>query len=145
MLKKTIKYTDFDDNEITEDFYFNLTEAELVEMETQTGGGLKAKIERIMNTRDVSEIMKIFKDIIIKSYGVRSDDRKRFIKNQEVTDAFVQSNAYSELYIELVSNVNSAIEFITGIMPKKVSSQIDKKQLESLINNPQAAIEAVKQ
>lgn len=145
MLKKTIKYTDFDDNEITEDFYFNLTEAELVEMETQTGGGLKAKIERIMNTRDVSEIMKIFKDIIIKSYGVRSDDRKRFIKNQEVTDAFVQSNAYSELYIELVSNVNSAIEFITGIMPKKVSSQIDKKQLESLVNNPQAAIEAVKQ
>lgn len=144
MLKKTIKYTDFNDNEISEDFYFNLTEAELVEMETQTGGGLKAKIERIINTRDVSEIMKIFKDIIIKSYGVKSDDGKRFIKSPEVVEAFTQSNAYSELYIELVSNVDSAINFITGIMPKKVSSQIDKAQLAAITANPKAAIESIK-
>ena len=132
MLKKTIKYTDFNDNEITEDFYFNLTKAELLEMETKSNGGLKAKLERLINTRDISSIMEIFKEIITSSYGVKSDDGKRFIKNKETLDAFIQSNAYSELYIELASNSDSAIEFITNIIPKDLSKQITQEQIDKI-------------
>lgn len=133
MLKKTIKYTDFNDVEVTEDFYFNLTTAELLEMETSSNGGLKTKLERLINTRDVPAIMSIFKEIVMKSYGVKSDDGKRFIKNQEVLDEFMQSNAYSELYVELTTNTDSAIEFITGIIPKDLSKQIDASTVKNQI------------
>ena len=132
MLKKTIKYTDFNDNEISEDFYFNLSKAELIEMETKSNGGLKSKLERLINTRDISAIMEMFKEIIISSYGVKSDDGKRFIKSKEITDAFVQSNAYSELYVELASNSEAAIDFITHIIPADLSKQLDQKQIDNL-------------
>lgn len=132
MLKKTIKYTDFNDNEITEDFYFNLNKAELIEMETKTNGGMKAKLERLINTRDISAIMEIFKEIITSSYGVKSDDGKQFIKDDALTKAFVQSNAYSELYIELATNSDAAIDFITHIIPSDLSKQITPAQLEEL-------------
>ncbi len=132
MLKKTIKYTDFNDNEISEDFYFNLSKAELIEMETKSNGGLKSKLERLINTRDISAIMEMFKEIIISSYGVKSDDGKRFIKSKEITDAFVQSNAYSELYVELASNSEAAIDFITHIIPSDLSKQLDQKQIDNL-------------
>ena len=132
MLKKTIKYTDFNDNEISEDFYFNLSKAELLEMESRSNGGMKAKLERLINTRDISAIMEVFKEIITSSYGVKSDDGKRFIKSKELTDAFVQSNAYSELYIELASNSDSAIDFITHIIPSDLAKQIDQKQIEEI-------------
>ena len=132
MLKKTIKYTDFNDNEITEDFYFNLNKAELIEMETKTNGGMKAKLERLINTRDISAIMEIFKEIITSSYGVKSDDGKQFIKDEALTKAFVQSNAYSELYIELATNSDAAIDFITHIIPSDLSKQITPAQLEEI-------------
>lgn len=132
MLKKTIKYTDFNGNEISEDFYFNLSKAELLEMETKANGSLKAKLERLINTRDISAIMQIFKEIITSSYGVKSDDGKRFIKNQEILDEFLQSNAYSELYVELASNSDSAIEFITNIIPSDLAKQIDQKQIDDI-------------
>lgn len=137
MLKKTIKYTDFNDNEITEDFYFNLTTAELLQMEASSNGGLRPKLERLINTRDTAAIVTIFQEIIDKSYGVKSDDGRRFIKNQEVLDEFKQSNAYSELYVELTTNTESAIAFITGIIPKDLSKKIDtdtiKKQAQDML------------
>ena len=132
MLKKTIKYTDFNDNEVSEDFYFNLSKAELIEMETSSNGGLKNKLERLINTRDISAIMNLFKDIIVSSYGVKSDDGKKFMKSKEITDDFIQSNAYSELYVELASNSDAAIEFITGIIPKDLSKQIDQKMIDNI-------------
>lgn len=131
MLKKTIKYTDFNGNELTEDFYFNLTEAELLEMESKDGS-MQAKLERIINTRDTSAIMGIFKEIIIAAYGVKSDDGKRFIKDEETVKYLTQSNAYSELYVSLLSNVDEAISFITGILPAKISKQISEQQIEEI-------------
>jgi len=132
MYKKTIKYTDFNDVEISEDFYFNLTKAELLEMESKSNGGLKAKLERLINTRDVSAIMSIFKEIITSSYGVKSDDGKRFIKNQQVLDEFMQSNAYSELYVELATNSDAALEFIMHIIPKDLSKQISEEDVKKI-------------
>ena len=132
MLKKTIKYTDFNDNEVSEDFYLNLSKAELIEMETSSNGGLKNKLERLINTRDISAIMNLFKEIIVSSYGVKSDDGKKFMKSKEITDDFIQSNAYSELYVELASNSDAAIEFITGIIPKDLSKQIDQKMIDNI-------------
>ena len=118
MYKKPITYTDYNGNEKTEDFYFNLNKAELMEWEYSEVGGLKAKIERIVATESVPEIAKLFKEIIVKAYGVKSPDGKRFIKNDEVRDEFLQSDAYSELYMELASSTEAATEFINSIIPK---------------------------
>ena len=132
MYKKTITYTDYNDVEQTEDFYFNLSKAELMKIQLQNNGTLQAKLERLMNTRETSEIAQIFQDIIDMSYGIKSDDGKRFIKNQEVLDAFKQSEAYSELYVELTTNTDAAVEFITGIIPAKIAEQLDKDEIEKI-------------
>ena len=124
MLKKTINYTDFNGENHKEDFYFNLMKSELVEMNFSTGGGLKSFIERITNTRDHMELVKLFKELILKSYGVKSDDGKRFIKNQEVREAFEQSNAYNELFMLLASNEQEAIKFLQGILPADMAAEI---------------------
>jgi nitrogen regulatory protein PII len=117
MLKKTITYTDYDGNQRTEDFYFNLSKAEVTEMELSAQGGLSKMLEKIIASQDSKRIMEIFKDIILKAYGEKSGDGKRFIKNQELRDAFVQTEAYSELFMELATNADSAAAFINGIIP----------------------------
>lgn len=117
MIKKTIKYTDYNDVERTDDFYFNLTKAEIMEMNFEADGGLDVYLTKITNTKDVKEIAKIFKTIILKSYGEKSIDGKRFVKNDEVRDAFEQSPAYTELYMELLSNADAAATFFKGIIP----------------------------
>ncbi len=118
MLKKTIKYTDYDNNERTEDFYFNLTKAELTEMEGSTNGGLKKMLEKIVQEQDVKKILDMFKDIIRKSYGEKSPDGKRFIKSPELVEAFVQTEAYSELFMEMLENPDVASAFMSGIIPQ---------------------------
>ena len=122
MLKKTIKYTDYDGNEREEDFYFNLSKAEITEMELSKEGGMSEYIKKISATQNGPELIKLFKDIIIKSYGEKSLDGKRFIKNKELTEAFTQTEAYSELFIELASNADEAVKFINGIMPKNMKT-----------------------
>ena len=122
MLKKTIKYTDYDGNEREEDFYFNLSKAEITEMELSKEGGMSEYIKKISATQNGPELIKLFKDIIIKSYGEKSLDGKRFIKNKELTEAFIQTEAYSELFIELASNADEAAKFINGIMPKNMTA-----------------------
>ena len=123
MLKKTIKYTDYDGNEREEDFYFNLSKAEITEMELSKEGGMSEYIKKISATQNGPELIKLFKDIIIKSYGEKSLDGKRFIKNKELTEAFTQTEAYSELFIELASNADEAAKFINGIMTKKMKKK----------------------
>ena len=122
MLKKTIKYTDYDGNEREEDFYFNLSRAEVTEMELSKEGGMSEYIKKISATQNGPELIKLFKEIIIKSYGEKSLDGKRFIKNKELTEAFIQTEAYSELFIELASNADEAVKFINGIMPKNMTA-----------------------
>lgn len=123
MLKKTITYVDYNGTERKEDFWFNLTKAELVEMETGVTGGLSQMIQTIIQTQDVPTIVKTFKDLICKSYGVKSADGKQFIKNKEVLDAFIQSEAYSNLFMELASNAEIGAEFINGILPADLPKQ----------------------
>lgn len=117
MLKKTITYTDYDGNERTEDFYFNLTKAECLEMELGSNGGMKKYVERIIAAQDGKQLVSLFKEIIDKSYGVKSLDGKRFVKNQEVLDEFKQSEAYSELFMELATSSDSAAAFVNGVLP----------------------------
>lgn len=117
MLKKVITYTDYNGEERTEDFYFNLSRAEVTEMELSTEGGLGATIERITKVKDVPAIIAIFKDLILKAYGQKSPDGKRFIKSKQLSEEFSQTEAYSNLFMELATNSTSASEFINNIMP----------------------------
>lgn len=117
MLKKTITYVDYDGNERTEDFYFNLSKAELIEIETSNNGGLSKMIEKLVAEQDMKRIIEIFKDIILKAYGEKSLDGKRFIKSAELRDSFEQTEAYSQLFMELATNAEAAAAFVNGITP----------------------------
>ena len=117
MLKKTIKYTDYNGVERTEDFYFNLTKAEVTELEISEKGRMSNMLKQLVTTNDEKKIVEIFKSIIVKSYGVKSVDGKRFIKNPEVLDDFMQSEAYSELFMEMAQDASKAEVFMNGIIP----------------------------
>ena len=125
MIKKTIPYTDYNGVERKEDFYFNLTKAEIMEMEMSTKGGLAEMIQRIVAAQDQPAIIKIFKDLIVKAYGVKSPDGKRFIKNQEIVDEFVQTEAYSQLFMELATDADAAAKFVNGIVPADMAKQLE--------------------
>lgn len=117
MLKKTITYTDYNGVERTEDFYFNLTKAEIMEMELSTTGGLAEMIKKIVAAQDTPTIIKIFKSLILKAYGEKSADGKRFIKSDELSEAFAQTEAYSILFMELATDADAGSKFVNGIVP----------------------------
>lgn len=121
MLKKTITYKDYNDNERTEDFYFNLSKAELMEMELSTTGGLAESIKNIVAAQDAPAIIKIFKDLILKAYGEKSPDGKRFMKEDDfgrhLFPKFRDTEAYSILFMELSTDAEKAAAFINGIVP----------------------------
>ena len=122
MLAKTIKYTDYNGVERKETHYFNYSKAEIAEMELSTAGGLSEMIKKITEAQDGPSIMKLFKDIILGSYGVKSPDGKQFIKSDELSKQFSQTEAYSELFMELVTNADAAAEFVNGIVPKNAAN-----------------------
>lgn len=137
MLKKTITFSDYDGNSRTEDFYFNLSKAELMEMELSEAGGLEQRVKRIIDSQDTPQIISIFKDLILKSYGVKSPDGKRFIKNAELVEEFVQTEAYSELFMELATDADAASKFINSILPADIQAEIAKSDRPELavLNN----------
>ena len=118
MVKKTIKYSDYNGKEREEDFYFNLSKVELLEMEMSTEGGLENKIKKIVESNDKPEIVKYFKDIIKQSYGKKSEDGKRFIKDPKDFEEFAQTEAYVNLFMELATNSDAAANFVNGIIPQ---------------------------
>ncbi len=124
MLKKTITYTDYNGSERTEDFYFNLTKAEIMEMEMSTSGGLTEMINRIVAAKDAPAIIAIFKKLILKAYGEKSPDGKRFIKSEELSNAFSQTEAYSQIFMELATNADEASKFVNGIVPSTEKKEI---------------------
>lgn len=126
MLKKTIKYTDFNGEEQSEDFFFHLSKAELVELELSHEGGLSESMTKIVAAQDGAAIIKEFKNIVLLSYGVKSPDGKRFIKNQQLREEFESSEAYSTLFMELVTNTDAAIEFINGVVPGDLAAEAAK-------------------
>lgn len=117
MRKETITYVDYNGTERTEDFYFNLTKAEIMEMEMVTTGGLAEMINRIVAAQDAPAIIKIFKDLVLKAYGEKSADGKRFIKSEELSTAFSQTGAYDQLFMKLATDSEAAANFVNGIVP----------------------------
>ncbi len=122
MLKKTISYVDYNGTERTEDFYFNLTQQEIAEMQLSTNGGLDQYIQNIVAAQDGAQIIALFKDLICKSYGEKSLDGKYFLKEDEdghkLVNKFKATEAFSNLYIELATNTEAATAFVNGITPK---------------------------
>lgn len=128
MYKITEKYTDYDGNERTEDFYFNLTKAELTDMELTTEGGLSAMLNRIIAAKDTAKLISVFKDLILKSYGQKSGDGRRFIKSEELTKEFTEVPAYSQIYLRLATNDKAATEFVNNVIPKDLAQQAKDAQ-----------------
>jgi len=118
MLKRTIKYTDFDGNERNEDFYFNLSKAEVTEMELGITGGMTQMLNKIVAEQDSKKIVETFKEIILKAYGEKSPDGKRFIKTKELSDNFSYTGAYELLFMELATDAEAAAKFINAVLPK---------------------------
>lgn len=131
MLKKVIKYTDYNGVEREEPFYFNLSKAEIMEMEMSTVGGLAEMIEKIVAAQDTPTLVKIFKDLILKAYGEKSADGRGFLKMDEnghpLCNKFVQSKAYSVLFMELATNAEAASAFVNGIVPAGMVKEVEKK------------------
>lgn len=121
MLKKTIAYTDYNGIERKEDFYFNLSKAEIMEMELGTAGGFAEMIQKIIDAQDAPTLVKIFKDLVLKAYGEKSADGKRFIKSEELSKEFEQTEAYSNLFMELATDANAASDFVNGIIPADIA------------------------
>lgn len=132
MIKKTVQYEDFNGDAQIEDIYFNLSKAEIAEMEMSQKGGLVAHIEKISEAQDNKELIVLFKDILTKSVGKRSADGKRFIKNSEIIEEFISSEAYTTIFMELALDADAAVEFIHGVMPKGL---VDKKDVLSINKN----------
>ena len=118
MLQKTITYTDYDGNERTEDFYFNISKAELTELQYSVKGGLKNILEKAVKEKDGPTIMQLSKEIVLKAYGVKSNDGRRFMKSEELTKEFAETEAYVNLFMELATDEKAAIAFAEGVMPK---------------------------
>lgn len=137
MLKKVIKYTDYNGVEREEEKYFNFNKAELMEMELTTVGGLSGLIEKIIKTKDYPSLVKMFKGLILDSYGEKSADGVQFEKSESIRKRFEQSEAYSELFMELATNSESAANFINGIIPKDLRDQVEKEA-----KNKKEALEA---
>jgi hypothetical protein len=127
MLKRPITYTDFDDNEITEVFYFHLSKAEIVELEVSYEDSMEAALKRIIASNDRAKLVAEFKKLILQAYGVKSADGKRFIKNEQDRQEFAQTAAYDALFMELATDANAAAIFVKGILPKDITAQPQDK------------------
>lgn len=133
MLKKEIAYTDYNGVERKETFYFNLSKAEITEMELTTVGGFAEMIQKIVDAQDAPSIIKTFKDLVLKSYGEKSPDGKRFIKTKELRDSFEQTEAYSTLFMELATNADAASEFVNGIIPADLAKQVSASEFSGKV------------
>lgn len=127
MFKKTVTYEDYKGNTRTEDFYFNLNKAELLELELSTTGGLTVMMDRIMAAQDNPTLFRIFKELVAKSYGVMSDDGRKFIKNEKVLEDFMQTEAYSIIFSELAMDAEAAAEFFNNVIPQKLAEELAKE------------------
>lgn len=131
MIKETITFEDYNGVTRTEDFHFNLTKAEVMEMEMSQHGGMAEMIQRIVAEQNAPAIIKIFKDLVLKAYGKKSDDGRRFIKNEQLREEFSQTEAYSQLFMKLATDADAAAKFVNGIMPADLADAA-KGQLPTL-------------
>ena len=127
MIKKTITYEDYNGVERTENFYFNLNKAEVLEMEMGTEGGMAESIQKIIDAKDAPAIIRVFKDLVLKAYGVKSDDGRRFMKTKpdgtRYADDFKETEAYSQIFMELATDADAAAKFVNGIIPADLAQK----------------------
>lgn len=133
MYKITETYTDYDGNERTEDFYFHVTKAEIMEMDFLEEGGLQKTVERITSTQDRKGLLDLFKSVVIMAYGEKSPDGRRFIKSKEVKDNFTETEAYSNIFMRLATDSKLAAEFINNIVPKDLQEEAAKQSMNNKI------------
>jgi len=146
MFKKTVEYDDYDGNRRKEDFYFHLSGAELIEMEAATPGGMEARLMQVVKDNDGGEIVKVFTELVRKTYGKKSEDGRRFQKSDEIWNEFYESSAYDIFFMGLVTDANACAEFANAILPQKMLDELREKQTK-LAASPelqQRAAEAVK-
>ena len=129
MYKKTLEYEDFNGDKVKEDLYFNLSKAELLEMNFRAKGGLKNYIEAIINARDTETLTDIFKTLLLKSYGVKSPDGRRFMKNDQIREEFECSIPYDILFTTLATDAKEAADFVNGILPKELVEEMEKVEM----------------
>lgn len=127
MLTKAITYTDYNGVERTENFMFNFNKAELLKMDLFTVGGLRQMVERIVSTQDIPSLMRLFDEFILKAYGEKSADGKRFIKSEELSKAFSETEAYATLFMSFFdeNGAEEASKFLRGIIPADIMAQVD--------------------
>lgn len=139
MYKKTITYKDYNDEEVTEDLYFNLSKSEVMKSNFKEHGALENKLRRMVNEKNVQAIGELFADLIGMSYGEKSDDGKHFIKSESIRDRFEHSAAYDALYMALLESVDEAIAFIKGILPSELSKELDNNsEIQALVDRAKA-------
>ena len=124
MIKKTVTYKDYNEVERTESFYFHFNEAEILDMEMSVEGGFAERVQRIVDSKDQSSLLKVIKNFVLDAYGVKSENGKRFIKNDEVKAEFVECPAYSMIFMELVTNDELAAEFVNGVVPDSMKDRL---------------------
>ena len=126
MIKKTVTYIDYNGVERTESFYFHFSQAEILDMEMGTEGGFAERIQRIIDAKDQTSLLKVIKNFVLDAYGEKSADGRRFIKSKEVKDAFVECPAYSEIYMELLTDDKVAAEFVNKVIPEDMKDRFAK-------------------
>ena len=127
MYKYTATYTDYDGVERTEDFLFNLSEAEIVEMEYGVTGGMQRMLEQIVAAKDTKRIMDVFKDLIKRAYGVKSPDGRRFEKDEKLSKEFTETPVYSDMFMKFARDADAAAEFVNKIIPQSVAAEVAKQ------------------
>lgn len=136
MIKKTITYTDYNGLERTESYYFNLSKAEVMEMELSADGGMAESIQKIVDAKDAPAIIRVFKDLVLKAYGVKSDDGRRFMKvksdGSRYADEFKETEAYSQIFMELATDAKAAADFVNGIVPSDLAKKAEESQKNAL-------------
>lgn len=136
MLKKTITYTDYDGMERTEDFWFNLSKTELTKLDAELPGGVLGVLRKIIDKKDRKALVDFIETLILRSYGEKTLDGKRFVKTPDMAEEFMQTPAYDELFMSILSDTDSQTSFINGIIPQSMAKEIeqtDKKQVENAL------------
>lgn len=132
MLIKKIEYTDYNGETRSEDFYFSLNKSEILRMNMSKRGGMEEYLKRMVEENDPEKLTKMFEDIILMSYGVKSEDGKKFMKSEEISADFKNSAAYDELFYQLATDTNEVIKFLTGILPPEMAAEVAKVDFKSL-------------
>lgn len=126
MVKLTETYKDYNDVERTEDFYFDLNEAEVIEMQAEEHGQLNALITKMIDEKDSQKLMGLFKKLVLRSYGEKSLDGRYFEKSEEISRKFTQTKAYPQIFMRLAINAKAASDFVNGILPENMGAKIEE-------------------